>query len=81
MNFVNFIKKSLSKKYNYHSHMDRSKVYRDHLKVNCIDDESKQELKEDILNEIKMFLDALKDDLVNVKTNKNVKQSSNFKIF
>ena len=34
---VNFVKKQLSEKYNYQSHMDRCKVYRDHLKANCIE--------------------------------------------
>jgi len=60
--------------------MDRSKVYKEHLKTLCIDDEFKQQLKHDIMNEVKMFLDALKDDVVTVKTNKNIKQSYNFKI-
>ena len=64
-----FCKKPLSKKYNYQSHMEKCKVYTDHLKLNCIDDESKQQLKQDILNEFKLCLDALKDDVVNVKTN------------
>ena len=51
--FVNSVKKqSSSKKYNYQSHMDRCKVYKDHLKSNCIDDEVKQQLKQDILNEV-----------------------------
>ena len=75
-----FCKKSLSKKYNYQSHMDRCKVYKDHLKANCIDDEFKQQLKQDILNEVKLFLDDLKHDVINVNTNKNIKQSYNFKI-
>ena len=61
-------------------YVDRCKVYKDHLKSNCIADEFKQQLKQDILIEFSMFLDALKDDLVNVNTNKNVKQSYNFKI-
>ena len=56
------------------------KVYQGHLKSNCIDDEFQQELEQDILNEVNMFLDALKDDVANVKTNKNIKQSYNFKI-
>ena len=60
--------------------MDRCKVYKDHLKANCIDDEFKQQLKQDILNELKLFLDALKNDVVNVNTNKNTKHSYNFKI-
>ena len=59
MDFVKFVKKSLSKKYNHHSLMDRCKVYRDYLKVNCIDDESKRQLKQVILNELNV-LDALK---------------------
>jgi len=59
--------------------MDTCKVYKDHLKSNCTDDEFKQQLEQDILNEVKIFLDALKDDVVNVKTNKN-KQSYDFKI-
>ena len=78
--FVNFVKKTLSKKYNYQSHTDRCKVYKDRLKSNCIDDELKQQLKRDILNEVKLFLDASKDDIVNVKTINNIKQSYNFKI-
>ena len=69
------IKKTLSKKYNCQSHLDRCKVYKDHLKSNCVNDEFKQQLKHDILNEVKLFLDALKDDVVNVKTNN--KQSYN----
>ena len=73
-------KKPLSKKYNYQSHMERCKVYKDHLKANCIDDESKQQLKQDILNVFKLFLDAFKIDVVNVNTSKNIKQSYNFKI-
>ena len=60
--------------------MDRCKVYKDNLKSNCIDDEFRQQLKQDILNEVKMCLYALKDDAVNVKTHKNIKQSYNFKI-
>ena len=48
------------------SHMDRCKVYKDHLKSNCID-EFKQQLKHDMLNEVKLFLNALKDDVVNEK--------------
>ena len=60
--------------------MDGCKVYKDHLKSNCIDDDFKHQLKQDILNEVKMLLDALKDDVVSVKTNKSIKQSYNFKI-
>ena len=52
-----------------HCIMDRCKVYKDHLESNCIDDEFKQQLKHDILNEVKMSLVALKDDVVNVKPN------------
>ena len=37
-------------------------------------------MKEEILNEVTMFLDALKDDVVNVKTNNHIKQSYNFKV-
>ena len=59
--------------------MDRCKVQKDHLKAHCIDDEFKQQLKPDILNEVK-FLDALKDDVINVNTDKNIKQSYKFKI-
>ena len=73
-----FKKKPLSTKYNYQSHVDRCRVCKDHLKANWIDDEFKQQLKQDILNEVIMCLDALKDDVVNVKTNKNVKHSYNF---
>jgi len=53
--FVNSVKKPLSKEYNYQSHMDRCKVYKDHVKANCIDDEFKQRLKQDILNEVNVF--------------------------
>ena len=55
--------------------MDRCKQYKEHLKANCIDDEFKQQVKQDILNEVKMSLDALKDEVANVKTNKNIQQS------
>ena len=37
-------------------------------------------MKQDIVYEVKMCLDALQDDVANVKTNKNSKQSYNFKI-
>ena len=50
-----FCKKTLSKTYNYKSHMDRCMVYKDHLKSNSIDEEFKQQWKHDILNEVKMF--------------------------
>ena len=62
--------------------MGRCKVYKDQLKANCIDDEFKQQFKQDILNDVKLFLDALKNDVVNVNVNnnKNIKQSYNFKI-
>ena len=33
--------------------MDRCKVYKDHLKANYTDDELKQQLKQDILHEVK----------------------------
>ena len=36
--------------------------------------------KQDILNEVDMCLDPLKDDVGNVKTNRNIKQSYNFTI-
>ena len=75
-----FCKTTLSNKYNYQSHMDRCEVYKDHQKSNCIDDELKQQLKQDILNDVNMFFDASKDDVVNVQTNKNIKQYYNFKI-
>ena len=53
--------------------MDRCEAYKDHLKSHCIDDdEFKQQLKHDILNGFKLCLDALKDDVVNVETNKTV---------
>ena len=65
-----FCKELLSNKYNYQSHMDRCKVYKDHVIANCIDDEFKQQLQQEILNEVKMVLDVLKDEVVNVKTNK-----------
>ena len=61
-----FLQKPLSHKYNHQSDMDRCKVYKDHLKSNSINDEFKQQLKHDILHEVKMFLDALKYDVVNV---------------
>ena len=51
--FVNLLKTTLSNKYKYQSHMERCKVYKDHSKANCIDDEFKQQLKQDILNEFK----------------------------
>jgi len=70
-----FRKKTLSKEYTYQSHMDRCKAYKDHLRSNCIDDEFKQQLKHDVMNEFKLFLDALKNDVINVTTNKNIKQS------
>jgi len=60
--------------------MDRCKVYKDHLRSTCIDDEFKQQLKHDILNELELCLDALKNDVINVNTRKNIKQSCNFKI-
>ena len=47
----NYLKKPLSRKCNYQSHMDICEVYEDYLKSNCIDDEFKQQLKQDILNE------------------------------
>ena len=75
-----FCKKSLSKKYNYQSHMDRCKVYKDHLKSNSLDDEFKEQLKYDILNEVKMFLDDLKNEFVNAKTNNNIRQNYSFNI-
>ena len=75
-----FCKKTLSKKYNYQSHMDRCKVYKDHLKSNSIDEEFKQQLKHDILNEVKMFLNDLKNDVVNVKTNNNIRKTNSFNI-
>ena len=60
--------------------MDRCKVYKDHLKSNCIDDEFKQQFEHDILNEVTLLLDALSDDVVNVKTNNNITHSYNFMI-
>ena len=75
-----FCKKTLSKKYNYQSHMDRCKVYKDHLKSNSIDEEFKQQLKHDILNEVKMFLNDLKNDVVNAKTNNNIRKPYSFNI-
>ena len=74
-----FCKKTLSKRCNYQSHMDICKVYKDHLKTNCVD-QFKQQLKHGILNEVKLCLDALKDDVFNAKTNNNIKQSYNFKL-
>ena len=75
-----FCKKSLSKKYNYQSHMDRCKVYKDHLKSNSIDEEFKQQLKHDILNEVETFLNDLKHDIVNDKTNNNIRKPYSFNI-
>ena len=75
-----FCKKTLSKKYNYQSHMDRCRVYQDHLKSNSIDEEFKQQLTHDILNEVKMFLNDLKNDVVNVKTNNNIRKTNSFSI-
>ena len=75
-----FCKKPLSNRYNHQSHMDRCKSYKDHLKSNCINDEFEQQSKQDILNEVKMCLDALKDDVIDFETNKNTKRSYNFKI-
>ena len=60
--------------------MDRCKTYKDHLESNCIDDEFKQQLKQDILNEVNMFLDALEEDVVNVKTHESIKQYYKFKM-
>ena len=60
--------------------MDRCKVYKDHLKSNSIDEEFKQQLKHDILNEVKMFLNDLKNDVVNVKTNNNIRKTNSFSI-
>jgi len=60
--------------------MDRCKVYRDHLKSNSIDEEFKQQLKHDILNEVKMFLNDLKNDVVNAKTNNNIRKTYSFNI-
>ena len=75
--FVNFAK---GLKYNYQSHMERCKAYKDHLKSNCIDDEFKRQLQQDILNVFTMVLDALKHDGVNVDTNKNIKKSYSFRL-
>ena len=48
--FVNFVKKKhSSNKYDYQSHMDRCKVYKDHWKADCIDDEFKQQLKQGMI--------------------------------
>ena len=60
--------------------MDGCKVYKNRLKSNTIDDEFKQHLKRDLLNEVNLCLDDLKDDVVNVKTNNNIEQSYNFMI-
>ena len=35
--------------------MDRCKVYKGHLRSNCIDGEFKQQLKQDMLNELNCF--------------------------
>ena len=64
--FVNFVKKTLSKKYNYQSHMDICKVYKDHLNANCIDDEFKQQSKQDILNKVKLCLDVFNNDVIKI---------------
>ena len=42
------------------------------IKSNCIDDEFKQQLKHDILNVVKMFSDALKDDVADIKQTKTL---------
>ena len=47
-----FCKNTVIKKYDYQSHTDRRKVYRDHVRSHCIDDEFKQQLKQDTLNEL-----------------------------
>ena len=57
--------------------MEKCKVYKDHVKANCIDDGFKQQLKQGIL---KLCLDAFKNDVINVNTNKNMTHSYNFKI-
>ena len=72
--------KTFSDKFNYQSHMYICKVYKDHIKSNCIDDEFKQQLRHDILNEVRLCSDALKDDVVNVETNKNIEKSYSFNI-
>ena len=53
--------------------MYRCKVYKDDLKANCIDDELKEQLKQDIQNEVELLLDALKNDVLNVNTSNNIK--------
>ena len=55
-----FCKKPLSKKYKYQSRMERCKVCKDHLKSNCIDDEFRQQLKQNMLKEFNVCFDALK---------------------
>ena len=65
---------------NYQSHMEICKVYKDHVRANCIDDEFKQQFKQYILNVFELLLDALKNVVSNVNTNKNIKHSYNFKI-
>ena len=59
--------------------MDRCKVYKDHLRLNCTDAEFIQQLKQDTLNEFTLFSNALNNDVINVNTNKKIKQYYNFK--
>ena len=58
------------------SHTDRCKVYKDHLKSNCID-AFKQQFKQDMLNEVKLCLNALEDDVVNEKQTITLSNLSN----
>ena len=78
--FAKFAKKPLSKKYNYQSQMEICKVYEDDLKSDCIDYEFKQQLKQDVLDKFELVLKVLKNDVVIVSANKNIKQSYNLKI-
>ena len=60
--------------------MSRCKVYKDYLKANSIDDEFKEQFKNDILNEFRMFLNTLKDDVIHTKNDNNIKRTLNFSI-
>ena len=45
-----------------------------------MDEEFKQQLTHDILNEVKMCLNDLKNDVVNAKTNNNIRKTYSFNI-
>jgi len=75
-----FLKKHYQRNININHIWVGCKAYKDHFKSNCVDNEFKQQLRHGILNKVKLFLDAWKDDVVNVETNNNIKQSYNFMI-